>query len=127
MTQPRKVVAFLDFGGAWDPSLAFVMLGAIAVHFVAQQLRKRRARPLLAARFSPIARTHIDAALVIGAALFGIGWGLSGFCPGPAVVSMGTGRLATIIFVLSMIAGMLLFRLVSGSQVFTKKRGGGAP
>ena len=118
MTQPRKVVAFLDFAGDFDASLAFVMIGAIAVHFAAQQLRTRRARPLFAANFSQPAQSAVDARLLIGAALFGIGWGLGGCCPGPAVVSLAAGAHATLVFAGAMLAGMLIFRV---GQAITRR------
>lgn len=106
MTKPAKVVGFLDLSGAWDPSLAFVMVGAIAVHLVAYLLVKRRTRPLFDARFHMPTRKDIDARLVIGAAIFGVGWGLGGFCPGPGLVSAASGSAAAIAFVVAMTAGM---------------------
>jgi uncharacterized membrane protein YedE/YeeE len=98
MTSPSRVVGFLDVTGAWDPTLAFVMLGAIAVYAPFVRLAKRRNV------FWPT-ETAIDARLVIGAAIFGVGWGLSGYCPGPALVSVG-GAIQTGAFVLAMIAGI---------------------
>lgn len=106
MTQPSKVIGFLDVSGHWDPSLAFVMLGAISVHFVALRVAKKRAAPLLAPTFELPARDHIDGKLVAGAALFGLGWGLSGYCPGPALVSVACGALPPITLCASMLAGM---------------------
>src|SRR5690242_11167377 len=91
MTQPSKVVGFLDIGPHWDPSLAFVMVGAIGVFFVAHRIRLRLRAPVLAAEFSPIAKSRIDLRLVVGAGLFGIGWAIAGFCPGPAITSLGAG------------------------------------
>ena len=91
-TKPAKVTAFLDFFGDWDPSLAFVMIGAILMHAVLYRLIRRRPVPLFASAFSIPTRTDIDTRLVGGAALFGIGWGLGGFCPGPAVTSLASGR-----------------------------------
>jgi uncharacterized protein len=112
MTQPAKVTAFLDIAGNWDPSLAFVMVGAILVHAALYRLIRRRPTPLFASTFTVPTRTDIDARLVGGAALFGIGWGLGGFCPGPAVTSLASGNTAVVIFVISMLAGMYLFKLV---------------
>lgn len=112
MTQPAKVTAFLDLTGNWDPSLAFVMVGAILVHAVLYRLIRRRTTPLFASTFAVPTRTDIDARLVGGAVLFGIGWGLGGFCPGPAVTSLASGNTAVVIFVLSMLAGMYLFKLM---------------
>jgi uncharacterized membrane protein YedE/YeeE len=106
MTQPSKVIGFLDVLGAWDPSLAFVMIGAIAVHFSLSRLIRRRERPLLDARFHWPRARDIDRKLVIGSALFGVGWGLGGFCPGPAIVTLGSGSMAAIVFVGAMGLGM---------------------
>lgn len=112
MTQPGKVTAFLDLFGNWDPSLAFVMLGAIAVYAVLYRLIRHRATPFFAPTFSVPTRNDLDARLLGGAALFGIGWGLGGFCPGPAVTSLASGHLSVIIFVAAMLMGMFLFKLV---------------
>ncbi len=109
MTHPAKVAAFLDVSGGWDPSLAFVMVGAIGVYLPLQRVIRRRARPVLAARFAIPAETAIDAKLVGGAALFGLGWGAAGYCPGPGIASLLTGGAAPAIFVGGMIAGMGLF------------------
>lgn len=110
MTTPHKVTSFLDVGGAWDPSLAFVMAGAIAVHAPIVRLVHGRPSPLIAGRFAgPLQRTP-DPSLVIGAALFGVGWGLSGYCPGPALVSAGGGAPEVLAFVAAMIAGSALTR-----------------
>lgn len=111
MTQPAKVVGFLDFTGVWDPSLGFVMAGAIAVHLLAYQLVPRLRRPLAAERFALPTRRDVDAPLLVGAALFGIGWGVSGFCPGPALTSTVTGARDALIFAGSMTAGMVLYGL----------------
>lgn len=111
MTQPAKVVAFLDVAGSWDPSLALVMIGAIAIYAVAHRLAQRRSKPLLSARFELPTRRDIDPKLVLGAALFGVGWGLSGYCPGPALTSLATGALTPLLFVAAMATGMLLFEL----------------
>jgi uncharacterized protein len=106
MTQPAKVVSFLDFAGTWDPSLAFVMAGAVGVYAAAFRLARHRLRPLLSAAFVIPTRRDIDARLLGGAALFGIGWGLAGYCPGPAIVSLVTGRADVVVFVTAMLAGM---------------------
>jgi uncharacterized membrane protein YedE/YeeE len=98
MTQPSKVTGFLDLTGAWDPSLAFVMVGAIGVHAVFVRIAKKRARPFLADEFSWPTRTRVEPRLVAGAALFGVGWGLSGFCPGPALVSLASLAPLTLVF-----------------------------
>ena len=109
MTQPSKVVGFLDVAGDWDPSLAFVMMGAIAVYFVANRLVSRRAEPLVGSMFHLPTRRDVEPRLVLGAGLFGIGWGLAGYCPGPGISSLGTGALPVLLFVASMAAGLLGF------------------
>ena len=113
MTDPAKVAAFLDLGGAWDPALALVMLGAIAVYVPAVRLARQRARPVFDHAFHWPTPKRIDGKLVIGSALFGIGWGLSGYCPGPALVSLGRGMSGTIVFVLAMCAGIAITRVVT--------------
>ncbi len=110
MTQPAKVSGFLDFAGAWDPSLAFVMAGAVGVYFAADRFARRARRPLFAEHFPPRPPARVDGRLVAGAALFGVGWGLSGFCPGPALVSVGAGARAALWFVPAMVAGMWIFK-----------------
>jgi uncharacterized membrane protein YedE/YeeE len=110
MTQPQKVVQFLDVGGAWDPSLAFVMAGAIAVHAPAYLWARRRSAPWAGGAFSLPTRRDIDLPLVAGAALFGLGWGLAGYCPGPAVTALATGRSDVVLVVASMVAGMAAHR-----------------
>jgi uncharacterized membrane protein YedE/YeeE len=108
MTLPEKVLGFLDVSGDWDPSLAFVMGGAIAVHMTAQRLLAKRGKPLLAEIFHLPTRSDVDAKLLVGSALFGVGWGLGGFCPGPALVSAAAGQRDALLFVVAMTVGMLL-------------------
>lgn len=108
MTNPSKVIAFLDLAGNWDPSLAFVMVGAIAVAFFAFKHAKARAITLLNEPISLPATTHISKELVIGSMLFGAGWALAGFCPGPAIVALGAGYQQALIFVIAMLAGMMV-------------------
>jgi len=108
MTQPAKVIGFLDVFGAWDPSLAFVMGGAVATHAILRRLVMRRTAPVLEAGFSLPTLTSIDGRLLGGAALFGAGWGIAGFCPGPALVATGAGARAAIVFTVAMLAGMFL-------------------
>lgn len=108
MTRPSKVLAFLDLGGAWDPSLAFVMLGAVATHAVAYRLIRGRPTPFFDDAFQIPTRSDVDWRLIGGASVFGIGWGLGGYCPGPAVVSLGAGALQPLVFVLMMAIGMAL-------------------
>lgn len=109
MANPAKVLAFLDLAGDWDPSLALVMVGAIAVGAVAFALAKRRTASLSGAPMQLPAARQIDLRLIAGSALFGIGWGLAGICPGPALVLIGAGAAKGWIFVAAMLAGMLLF------------------
>jgi uncharacterized membrane protein YedE/YeeE len=112
MTQPSKVIGFLDVAGAWDPSLAFVMMGAIGVGVVPFRFVLRRSRPLLGGTLHVPRTKHVDARLVLGAALFGVGWGLGGYCPGPALVSLVTGQAPVLIFVAAMAAGIGVQHLV---------------
>ena len=112
MTNPAKVLAFLDITGDWDPSLAFVMIGAIAIGFFAFREAKQRTWSVLGLSIDLPEITRIDRPLIIGAVLFGIGWGLAGFCPGPAVASVLIGGSAVWLFVASMLAGMGLYTLV---------------
>jgi uncharacterized protein len=104
MTDPSNVIGFLDLGGDWKPALALVMAGAIAVHATLLWLGRRRAA---ADTTTPEPRRAIDAALLIGSATFGVGWGLSGYCPGPAIVALGFGSTAALGFVLAMVVGTL--------------------
>lgn len=110
MVNPAKVIGFLDVTGHWDPSLAFVMGGALLVTLPAFALARRRSAPLLATNFAIPSRRDIDGRLLGGAVLFGVGWGLAGFCPGPALASLGLGNTATYPFVAAMIAGTLAAR-----------------
>lgn len=113
MTQPSKIVGFLDIAGHWDASLAFVMVGAIAVHFVAYRLIRRRSAPLFDTKFHVPTRKDVEPRLVLGAALFGVGWGLGGFCPGPGLVAAGGGSLNAVIFLIGMTLGMLVEQLAA--------------
>ena len=113
MTQPSKVVGFLDFFGNWDASLAFVMGGALAVNAIAYRFVLRRAHPVLAEEFAIPRRSEIDSRLIGGAMLFGVGWGLAGYCPGPAVTSLLSGHSAAPIFMAGMIAGMFGYSLAA--------------
>lgn len=111
MTDPRKVLAFLDvFHGDWDPSLAFVMVGAIAIYATAYRLLKTRAAPRFDSRFHWPPYASVDGKLILGSVLFGIGWGLSGLCPGPSVVAVVTGSPALLLSAGAMLAGMLAHR-----------------
>jgi uncharacterized membrane protein YedE/YeeE len=112
MANPAKVLGFLDLAGRWDPSLALVMAGAIAVGSVAFLLVKNRTRSLLGAEMKLPTASHIDRRLVVGSALFGMGWGIAGFCPGPGLVALGMGESKALVFVAAMLAGMAVFELL---------------
>jgi uncharacterized protein len=125
MLDPARVRGFLDVAGAWDPSLVFVLGGAVTVSGLSYALSRRRARPVLADRFDLPGRRRIDAPLVAGAALFGIGWGLSGFCPGPAMAALSTGAPPVLVFVAAMLAGMALHDL--GRRTVERRDAAAAP
>jgi uncharacterized membrane protein YedE/YeeE len=109
MTDPAKVLGFLDLFGAWDPSLAFVMGGAIAVGLFAFALAKKRSTAFLGGAMQLPTSKDIDRRLVLGGVTFGVGWGLAGFCPGPGLVSLAAGQPKAAVFVAAMVAGMLVF------------------
>jgi len=117
MSDPAKVVNFLDLAGTWDPSLAFVMGGAVVTAFVGYRLVFKRPRPLVAASFQLPTRKEIDRPLVLGSAIFGIGWGLGGFCPGPALTATLLGAAGTYAFLPAMFAGMWLARTLVSRRV----------
>ena len=108
MTDPARVRGFLDLFGNWDPTLAFVMGGAVAVMAVAWRIRARMAKPLFGERFSLPDRSDLDPGLLVGSALFGIGWGIAGLCPGPAIASLALSPTAVLPFVAAMLAGMAI-------------------
>jgi uncharacterized membrane protein YedE/YeeE len=108
MANPAKVLAFLDLAGAWNPSLALVMAGAIAVSAVPFWMMRSRALSLLGATMQWPASRHIDARLIGGSLLFGVGWGIAGICPGPSIVLLGAGIIKGAVFVLAMLAGILI-------------------
>ena len=112
MADPAKVLGFLDLAGAWDPSLAFVMAGAIAVAAIAFGVAKKRTVSFLGATMKLPASRDIDRRLVIGSVLFGIGWGVAGFCPGPGLVALGMGELKALVFVAAMLLGMGIFEWI---------------
>jgi uncharacterized membrane protein YedE/YeeE len=112
MTDPKNILAFLDFTGHWSPNLLGVMLGAIAVHASWLRFGARKRDALSRSSLSP--RARIDGALVGGAALFGVGWGLAGYCPGPVIVSLGKGALGPVVFVAAMVLGMRLIDALRG-------------
>ncbi|MEX0644566.1 MAG: DUF6691 family protein [Parvularculaceae bacterium] len=107
MINPEKIIGFLDVAGQWDPTLLFVMAGAFAASFAGFRIVLTRKKPILSGAFSLPTKTVIDRPLIIGAALFGVGWGLSGFCPGPGVTALSLGAIEPVIFVAAMVAGMV--------------------
>jgi hypothetical protein len=107
MVRPSKVLGFLDFGGSWDPSLALVMASALALHAIAWRIVKRTPSPPFGSQFPRAPSQTIDRRLIGGAAIFGVGWGISGFCPGPAIVSIVSGATSSLVFVGAMAAAML--------------------
>jgi uncharacterized membrane protein YedE/YeeE len=116
MTLPARVIGFLDVTGQWDPTLAFVMVGAITVHFILFRLVLRRRAPIFDSHFHVPTRRDIDLRLVGGAALFGVGWGLAGQCPGPALTNLATGAPSAFLFVAAMSAGMVIQREVDRAR-----------
>ena len=112
MANPAKVLGFLDLAGQWDPSLAFVMGGAVAVGSIAFLLARRRTLSLIGLEMRLPTDRHVDRRLIVGSAIFGIGWGIAGFCPGPALVALGMGEAKAIAFVVAMLLGMGLFELL---------------
>lgn len=111
IVRPETIIGFLDFAGDWSPDIMFVMGGAATVTFIGYRLVFRRKQPLLAPRFGVPTRRDIDGRLVVGAGLFGVGWGVTGFCPGPALASLPTGSLTILVFLVAMVAGMLLYKV----------------
>ena len=122
MSDPAKVLNFLDLAaipsGTWDPSLAFVLLAATAVTFVGYRVVLRRPKPVLDTQFHLPTKTRIEAQVIVGPAIFGIGWGLVGLCPGPAFTALGTGRPEAFLFVTAMLAGMAAARVLSQRGTF---------
>jgi uncharacterized membrane protein YedE/YeeE len=111
MSNPAKVLAFLDITGRWDPSLVFVMVGAILVAALAFRIGGARARTVFGGHIHMPGAAHVDARLVLGSVVFGVGWGLVGYCPGPALTSLGVGGWPTLLFVAAMIAGMAVYEV----------------
>jgi uncharacterized protein len=113
MTNPAKIVGFLDFTGQWDPSLAFVMAGAVTVFALAYQASRLRSAPLWSTGYVEPDKKKIDAPLTVGAVIFGVGWGLAGFCPGPAIVAAAFGDARVWAFIAAMAAGVVAYRLAA--------------
>ncbi len=126
MTDPGKVIGFLDLAGAWDPSLAFVMGGGVLVGLFGFTVAKKRTRSFLGSAMHLPTSRDIDRRLVLGSLTFGAGWGLAGFCPGPGIVAMGAGESKAALFVVAMIAGMLVFEVLDRRAKALAKRSTGA-
>jgi len=118
MTEPVKVLGFLNFFGRWDPTLAFVMMGAVGSHAILFRVIIRRAKPVLAGEFAIPSKRDLDRALILGSALFGVGWGLSGYCPGPVLTSLAAGGRPALAFAAGMVGGMAAYGLLQ------RRRGG---
>lgn len=111
MTQPQKIISFLDFFGNWDPSLLLVMIGAISIHSVIYFFARKMQRPLISPKWHVPVVKPVTISLIVGSAIFGVGWGLAGYCPGPSIVSLISGQMSSLLFVLSMLCGMFVFRI----------------
>lgn len=122
MTNPAKVLGFLDLAGLWDPSLALVMGGAIAVGVVAFQIARKRSKSLLGDPMRLPSATQVDRRLLLGGLAFGVGWGLAGFCPGPALASLASGGAKPAIFTAAMVAGMVIYELAERASATRLKR-----
>lgn len=118
MAQPRNIIGFLDVFGEWRPALLWVMVGAVSVYAIGHRLVLKRSSPLFAAGFQLPSNKKINSKLLVGAAAFGVGWGLGGICPGPALVTLGSAAPEAFIFFVAMLAGMVLYRLSSQSDLF---------
>lgn len=116
MANPAKVLGFLDLAGAWDPSLILVMTGAIAVGFFSFLIAKQRTVTFIGAEMKLPTAHNVDRRLAVGGALFGIGWGIAGFCPGPGLVGLGMGEPEALVFVVAMLIGMVLFEVIEKRQ-----------
>lgn len=121
MADPAKVLNFLDFAaipaGTWDPSLAFVLGGAALVTFIGYRVVLKQPKPLLDSQFHLPHKTNLDAPILVGPAIFGIGWGLAGICPGPGFVALGSGNVQAVTFVIAMLAGMVGARWLALAQI----------
>ena len=124
MTDPSKVIGFLDLGGEWDPSLAFVMGGAILVGVIAFRFAATRSQAILGGSMRLPTSRQIDRRLILGGLAFGAGWGLAGYCPGPALASLATGASKPLIFTVAMLAGMVIFEIHDRFAQFPAKKAG---
>lgn len=120
MTQPQKVIGFLDLFGNWDPSLVFVMAGAIAVHFITFKIIRSRPSPMFSVDWHVPTKRELTPALILGSFIFGVGWALAGFCPGPAITSLASFEVKPVLFILSMLIGMYAFNQVDKVIKFKK-------
>lgn len=120
MTQPQKIIGFLDFFDNWDPSLLFVMMGAVGLHFISYRVIRRLKHPLLSNEWFVPVKNELTPSLIAGSVIFGVGWGLGGFCPGAGITSLASFESKPFIFVLSMLIGMFLFRHADSKFKFRK-------
>jgi len=120
MTQPQKVIGFLDIFHNWDPSLMFVMLGSVLVHFISYKIIRKQPYPLFSKIWHIPEKKKITPSLIIGSTIFGIGWGLAGYCPGPAITSIASLQKGPIIFVFGMLLGMLIFKILDRKIKFNR-------
>ena len=116
MVSPRKVLDFLDVSGNWDPSLLFVMAGAVGVAMLASRFVLERGQPLFESEFHLPQLTKVDRRLLVGSAIFGAGWGIGGYCPGPGIAALSAGSVDALVFVAGMVLGSLLYRLIAAPQ-----------
>ena len=123
MANPAVVQGFLDLAGAWNPALLFVMASGVTVTLIGYRLVLQRGAPLWAAKFRLPTAVALDPPLVSGAAIFGVGWGLAGYCPGPAVVSLASGRAEVVVFVVAMLAGMIAVRWMRAGPISVSAHG----
>ncbi len=124
MTQPHKVIGFLDILGQWDPSLMFVMMGSILIHFIFYKIVRKRPAPVFSKKWFVPENTKLTPSLIVGALIFGVGWGLAGYCPGPVLTSilpgLISGRLQPLLFFFMMICGMFIFKLLDQKLKFER-------
>lgn len=120
MTNPNKVVGFLDLFGSFDPSLIFVMIGAIVVHFITYRIIRKRSSPVFEKEWLVPTKKDITPALILGSFIFGVGWALGGYCPGPALTSLSSFQTQPFIFIASMAVGMILFKFIDKQVAFKK-------
>ncbi|SOB75273.1 hypothetical protein SAMN04488490_0838 [Marinobacter sp. LV10R510-11A] len=125
MANPEKVLGFLDIAGLWDPSLGFVMGGAVLVGVFAFAIARKRTLSFLGLNMKMPSQSHVDKRLIIGGLLFGIGWGIAGICPGPGLVGLGAGEIKSVVFVASMVAGMGIFELIERKRSSVRSGGPG--